>query len=536
MAEEANTIMTKEATPKTAMFMNRPYSQEERVKKDEEELAQLVKEQKDEGKITEEKTSSEKEPTNAEERTFKKRYGDLRRHTQDKEKQFQTQLDELKSQLDKATRKEIKLPKSDEDIEAWAADYPDVAKIVESIAIKKAKEQSADLESRIQKIDEMSADALKDKAEAELMRHHPDFDDIRDSDEFHDWADEQPKWIQDALYENNNDARAASRAIDLYKSDKGIGKETTTKSDKSAATEVSKKNTRTKVDATEAGKKIRESAVQKMSAQQYEKQADTIMEAIRSGNFIYDVSGSARQVQKMTAHSKMYVPKKNEEYISPFGPSMAYKKLTPTFVKTMNTLMTDELPDFSDQLVGKVKQELEFNKEIEALWMKEVSSFIARFHSYSEQRNSFGVKNLNTEKYNYGIKVNSGWFVRQYEHEYNPIHLHIGSSMSCVGYLALPEGIEKEWEEDYKDHHPANGHIQFVHGTSSGYNNTNFMVKPQVGDFYIFPSDLFHCVYPFKTKGERRSFSVNFNFLEMVKDKDKKNVDKQLFLSITICN
>jgi hypothetical protein len=94
--------------------------------------------------------------------------------------------------------------------------------------------------------------------------------------------------------------------------------------------------------------------------------------------------------------------------------------------------------------------------------------------------------------------------------------------MSCVGYLALPEGIEKEWEEDYKDHHPANGHIQFVHGTSSSYNNTNFMVKPQVGDFYIFPSDLFHCVYPFKTKGERRSFSVNFNFLEMVKDKDKK--------------
>jgi hypothetical protein len=48
------------------------------------------------------------------------------------------------------------------------------------------------------------------------------------------------------------------------------------------------------------------------------------------------------------------------------------------------------------------------------------------------------------------------------------------------------------------------------------------MVKPQVGDFYIFPSDLFHCVYPFKTVGERRSFSVNFNFLEMVKGESKK--------------
>jgi hypothetical protein len=294
MAEEANTIMTKEATPKTAMFMNRPYSQEERVKRDEEELAQLVKEQKAEGKITEEETPSEEEPTNAEERTFKKRYGDLRRHTQDKEKQFQKQLDDLKEQLSKATKKEMKLPKSDEDIEAWASEYPDVAKIVETIAMKKAIEQSAELESRIQKIDEMSAEATKDKAEVELMRIHPDFNDIRDSDEFHDWAEEQPKWVQDALYENDNDARSAARAIDLYKSDKGIGKEVKTKSDKSAALEISTKNTRTKVDATEAGKKIRESAVQKMSAQQYEKQADTIMEAIRSGNFIYDVSGSAR--------------------------------------------------------------------------------------------------------------------------------------------------------------------------------------------------------------------------------------------------
>ena len=294
MAEEQNTTMVEDNTPKKAMFMNRPYSQEERVKKDEEELEQLIKEQKSEVETSEEKTQDEAEPSSAEERTFKKRYGDLRRHTQDKEKQFQKQLDDLKGQLESATKKEMKLPKSDEDIEAWATEYPDVAKIVETIAMKKAKEQSLELESRIQKIDEMSADAQKDKAEAELMRIHPDFNDIRDSDEFHDWADEQPKWVQDALYENDNDARSAARAIDLYKSDKGIGKEVKTKSDKSAAMEVGTKNTKTKVDATDSGKKILESSVQKMSAQQYEKQADTIMEAIRSGNFVYDVSGSAR--------------------------------------------------------------------------------------------------------------------------------------------------------------------------------------------------------------------------------------------------
>ena len=294
MAEEATKEMVEENTPKKTMFMNRPYSQEERVKRDEEELARLVEEQKGAGETSEEETPSEEEPTTAEEKTFKKRYGDLRRHSQEKEKQFQKQLDELKGQLESATKKEMKLPKTDADIEAWAKDYPDVAKIVETIAMKKAREQSADLESRLQKIDELSAEAQKEKAEAELMRMHPDFGDIRDSDDFHEWADEQPKWVQEALYENDNDARSAARAIDLYKADKGLGKKTTTKSDKSAAMEVGAKATRTKVDATDSGKKILESQVQKMSSSQYEKQADAIMEAIRSGNFVYDISGSAR--------------------------------------------------------------------------------------------------------------------------------------------------------------------------------------------------------------------------------------------------
>ena len=295
MAEEAQEkVMVEENTPKKEMFMNRPYSQEERIKKDEEELERLVKEQKGETEVTEEKAEDEETPTTAEERTFKKRYGDLRRHTQEKEKEFQKQLDGLKEQLNKATKNEMKLPKSDEDIEAWATEYPDVAKIVETIAMKKAKEQSLEIEDRLKKIDEMNDSAKKEKAEVELLKFHPDFNEIRDSDDFHQWADEQPKWVQDALYENDNDARSAARAIDLYKADTNIGKETKTKNDKGAAMEVGKKTTKTKVDVTDSNKKILESSVQKMSAQQYEKQADIIMEAIRSGNFVYDVSGSAR--------------------------------------------------------------------------------------------------------------------------------------------------------------------------------------------------------------------------------------------------
>ena len=93
--------------------------------------------------------------------------------------------------------------------------------------MKKAQEQSAALEERIKVIDEMQLSATKEKAEAELMQMHLDFDTIRDSDEFHEWAEDQPKWVQDALYENDNDARSAARAIDLYKADMGIGKKET---------------------------------------------------------------------------------------------------------------------------------------------------------------------------------------------------------------------------------------------------------------------------------------------------------------------
>ena len=278
-------------TPKVA-FVNKPYTQEERTKRDEEELEQLKKEHA--GEATEEVEAEEAEPTSAEEKTFKKRYSDLRRHQQKQAEEFKAELAAMKSQLEKATKKEMKLPKSDEDIEQWAADYPDVAAIVETIAMKKAAEQSTALEERMKVIDEMQTSATKEKAEAALMQMHPDFDEIRDSDDFHNWAEEQPKWVQDALYDNDNDARSAARAIDLYKADMGIAETKKSKSNKDAAKSVTAKNTRNKPQEDDSSTYLRESQVDKMSAQEYEKHADEIMDAIRSGKFIYDLSGSAR--------------------------------------------------------------------------------------------------------------------------------------------------------------------------------------------------------------------------------------------------
>ena len=267
-------------------------SKEEKLKKDEEELNQLIAEH---NQVTEEKVKeSEPEPeVTGEEKTFKKRYGDLRRHMQEKDKEVQEQLNDLKRQLTEATQKEIKLPKSEEDIEAWASKYPDVAAIVETIAIKKAREQSDSINERVKALDEMQQNVTREKAEAELLKLHPDFSEIKDEDSFHDWADEQPKWVQDALYENDTDARSAARAIDLYKADMGItGKKKLNTDD--AVKSVNTKGGRNTPQADETKSYLKESVVNKMSSQEYEKNVDNIMEAIRSGKFIYDISGSAR--------------------------------------------------------------------------------------------------------------------------------------------------------------------------------------------------------------------------------------------------
>ena len=290
MAEAQANVMVKDATPKKVMALaSRKYSRDDKMKKDEEELEQLIAEQKGEVK---EEVQEEPEPTSAEEKTFKKRYGDLRRHAQQKEADLQEQINQLRDQLDSATKKQIQLPKSDEDIEAWAKQYPDVAGIVETIAIKKSKEQSKELEDRIKKINEMQESATKEKAEVELLKLHPDFVDIREDDDFHNWAEEQPQWVQKALYENDDDAMSAARAIDLYKADKNISKKKP--SSKDAALATNPKSTRTKPQTNEESTYLRESQVQKMSSQEYERRADEVMEAIRTGKFVYDVSGSAR--------------------------------------------------------------------------------------------------------------------------------------------------------------------------------------------------------------------------------------------------
>ena len=296
---------------------------EDRINKDEAELAELIKQAKEAKGIVDEpeEEASEAEPSSeepqaepvqaesdtkqeekpeakaqeddelsAEEKNFKKRYGDLRRHQQDKEKEFTAKIEALESQLSKAANKQLVLPKTDEELEAWTKEYPDIASIIETIADKKSKSAAKDIEDRMIELEEMRQDAHRDKAEAELVKIHPDFIEIRQDDTFHNWAKEQPKWVQDALYENVDDAKSVARVIDLYKIDKGITNKKKAKPDEKAAASSVKTKSAAAPEPDESAKMIRESEVANMSIKEYEKRAEEIMDAQRSGNFIYDMS------------------------------------------------------------------------------------------------------------------------------------------------------------------------------------------------------------------------------------------------------
>jgi len=243
---------------------------------------------------SEEKADNET-PDTAEERSFKKRYGDLRRHQQEQKSDFEEQIKSLKSELKSTSTGDMELPSTEEEIADWASKYPQVANIMQTMALKAAKDQNETLSSRMKEIDDLQLSANKGKAEAKLLQIHPDFEEIREQDEFHDWVDSQPKWVQDSLYHNEADATSAARAIDLYKLDAGITKKNKAKKGNSrgAAQEVSSRGGSSPTEGS-GEQQFLESDVAAMTINTYEENQDAIAKAMRSGNFIYDVSGKAR--------------------------------------------------------------------------------------------------------------------------------------------------------------------------------------------------------------------------------------------------
>jgi hypothetical protein len=288
-------------SPKVAGFVDSSHSNanRRRAEKEEKEIEELMesrqedKEQEQEvvaavAEAPKEAASDEDKDLTREEKTYKKRYDDLRRHQNKLVEQVKTLEDKVHDPASFAA------PTTEEELEAWKEKYPDVANIVSTLAKKEAQAMYNAADERLSRLDEIAEQADRAKAEAEIRAIHSDFDELKDSDVFHDWVDVQPKWVKDALYVNSDDPASVARVIDLYKADNNIVNKGKKASAKKAAAAIVTKKGRTAVDADESNGRITESDVNKMSATEYEKRSDEIMEAIRGGRFVYDMTGAAR--------------------------------------------------------------------------------------------------------------------------------------------------------------------------------------------------------------------------------------------------
>ncbi len=161
---------------------------------------------------------------------YKKRYDDLKRYYDRKLGEWTSKENDLKTQL-RDNRPKYQPPKSKEELETFKAEYPDIYGVVETVSHLQSENQMQTLQEEVESLKKRNEALAQREAQLELGRLHPDFNDIKESDDFHNWADSQPMEIKSWIYENNSDGKLAARAIDLYKKDRGLGldKKTETK-------------------------------------------------------------------------------------------------------------------------------------------------------------------------------------------------------------------------------------------------------------------------------------------------------------------
>ena len=217
---------------------------------------------------------------------YKKRYDDLKKHYDSKLNQFKSREQELIEEATK-NRPTYKAPKSPEDLEKFKNEYPDVYDVVETVAHMQSESKAKVLEERLSKLQERENQLVRQSAEQRLLERHPDFEDIRNSDDFHGWAKEQHSSIQAWVYDNNDDADLASRALDLFKKDFGIdlpkAKSNSRQTRQSAADMVSTKTTSVEPNQQKVWS---EREIAAMSVAEFDKFEKEISDAMQNGSIV----------------------------------------------------------------------------------------------------------------------------------------------------------------------------------------------------------------------------------------------------------
>jgi len=210
----------------------------------------------------------------------------------------------------------------------------------------------------------------------------------------------------------------------------------------------------------------------------------------------------------------------------PFGPPIGYAKLPEEMIKDLNKgcddIVKDEelskSKDWAGNLVGQVEQELLIPTEIISKWGQwfsvQVQSYVSSYfnqicipnQNILKSSKEDVAKAINTMQ----TKSQAAWYIRSFAGDYNPVHTHTDCQLTCVGYLKVPDLSNERIKSGFK---PA-GSLEVMSSigvTPSVFENDRISFIPKVGNWYLFPANLRHVVYPFRCDGERRSFSINMN-------------------------
>ena len=196
------------------------------------------------------------------------------------------------------------------------------------------------------------------------------------------------------------------------------------------------------------------------------------------------------------------------QLIRAFGPTIAKIKIPEQMVSSLNDYVDNLIIDKKKSkelsaganLAGDVTQEFKLEKEFSQKvgWLDFISKGVFQWIQMSTNQS---IKEF---------KMIDSWIVRQFQNEYNPVHMH-GGHVSGAGFLKVPKTFGK-YVQNEKDgvKHYAGGTLNLIHGSKQFLSKSTFQIKPEVGDFYFFPNYMMHTVFPFKdTKEERRSISFN---------------------------
>ena len=253
-----------------------PYKNPDRNLMDKEDEKTATEESQNE---SDETKSKEEHPVGVEDAVFKKRYDDLKRHYDETVSKHKDELIKLKKEKEAISKQPIF--KTKEELEEWRRDYPEMYDSVMQITSEATLKTKQELQEEMLEVKRQQARLAREKAEVELAKTHPDYKEIRESKDFHEWASVQDKMVQSWLYDNVDNSIAAARAIDLYKYDRGLS---TKKVSESAKREAAKSVSKTKVSETPSDKKIwKWDEIRKLKPSEYDKFEKEIDMANREG-------------------------------------------------------------------------------------------------------------------------------------------------------------------------------------------------------------------------------------------------------------